>query len=72
MITFLLIFLALEFAGFLYMFFIAIFTPELKKSIAYAKLKAKERAEIDRQLDVKEYLGVKINNDEIIDIKVKK
>jgi hypothetical protein len=52
--------------------FVGIFAPMLKKNAVYAKLKAKERAEIDRQLDVKEYLGVKLNNDEIIDIKVKK
>jgi len=63
MITFVLIFLALEFAGFLYMFFIAIFTPELKKSIAYAKLKAKERDELDKRLDVEHYLGAKVEND---------
>lgn len=55
-----------------YMMFTAIFVPILKKNAVYSKLKAKERAEIDRQLDVQEYLGVKLNNDEIIDIKVKK
>jgi len=59
-------------AAIAYMIFVGVFAPMLKKNAVYAKLKAKERAEIDRQLDVKEYLGVKLNNEEIIDIKVKK
>jgi hypothetical protein len=59
-------------AAIAYMLFVGVFAPILKKNAVYAKLKAKERAEIDRQLDVKEYLGVKINNEEVIDIKVKK
>jgi hypothetical protein len=69
---FLMIILDLILAAIAYMMFVGVFVPILKKNAVYAKLKAKERAEIDRQLDVKEYLGVKINNDEIIDIKVKK
>lgn len=69
---FVLIVLDLILAAIAYMMFVGVFVPILKKNATYAKLKAKERAEIDRQLDVKEYLGVKINNDEIIDIKVKK
>jgi hypothetical protein len=69
---FAIIILDLILAAIAYMMFTAIFVPILKKNAVYSKLKAKERAEIDRQLDVKEYLGVKLNNDEIIDIKVKK
>jgi hypothetical protein len=69
---FALMILDLILAAIAYMMFIAIFVPILKKNAVYGKLKAKERAEIDRQLDVQEYLGVKLNNDEIIDIKVKK
>jgi hypothetical protein len=69
---FVLIVLDLILAAIAYMMFVGVFVPILKKNATYAKLKAKERAEIDRQLDVKEYLGVKINNDEIIDIKVRK
>jgi hypothetical protein len=69
---FALIILDIILAAIAYMMFTAIFVPILKKNAVYSKLKAKERAEIDRQLDVQEYLGVKLNNDEIIDIKVKK
>jgi len=69
---FAIIILDLILAAIAYMLFIAVFVPMLKKNAVYDKLKAKERAEIDRQLDIKEYLGVKLNNDEIIDIKVKK
>ena len=69
---FFLIILDLIMAAIAYMLFVGVFAPILKKNAVYAKLKAKERAEIDRQLDVKEYLGVKINNEEVIDIKVKK
>jgi len=69
---FFIIILDLIMAAIAYMLFVGVFAPMLKKNAVYAKLKAKERAEIDRQLDVKEYLGVKINNDEVIDIKVKK
>lgn len=69
---FLFIILDLIMAAIAYMLFVGVFAPILKKNAVYAKLKAKERAEIDRQLDVKEYLGVKLNNEEVIDIKVKK
>ena len=69
---FFLIILDLIMAAIAYMLFVGVFAPILKKNAVYAKLKAKERAEIDRQLDVKEYLGVKINYEEVIDIKVKK
>lgn len=69
---FFIIILDLIMAAIAYMIFVGVFAPMLKKNAVYAKLKAKERAEIDRQLDVKEYLGVKLNNEEIIDIKVKK
>lgn len=69
---FLFIILDIILAAIAYMLFIGVFTPVLKKNAAYAKLKAKERAEIDRQLDIKEYLGVKVNNDDIVDIKIKK
>lgn len=58
--VFTLIILDLILGGIAFMFFTAIYVPEIKKTAAFNKLKAKERAELDQKLAVKEYFGMEI------------
>jgi len=58
-------------AAIAYLLYSAIFVPYQAKTAAYAKLKAKERAELDRKLDAEHYFGAKVESDESIDIPIK-
>lgn len=40
-----------------YLLFVGVFIPTAAKNAAYAKLKAKEREELDRKLDLEHYFG---------------
>lgn len=53
------------------MMYVSIFEPYLKKNAAFAKLKAKEKAELERRLTVEQFFSVKaIDEEEGIDKKV--
>jgi hypothetical protein len=54
-------------AAIAYLLYTAVFVPHLAKSSAYAKLKAREKAELDRRLEVEHYFGAK----EITDMEIK-
>lgn len=58
-------------AGIGAMIYLAVFVPEMAKQKAYKKLKAKEREELDRKLDVEEYFGVKSVDNFPVNISVK-
>jgi len=56
-----------------YMVFSAVFVPHLSKQAAYERLKAKEREELDRQLEVEHYFGAKsLDTEKPVDLRVKK
>lgn len=56
-----------------FMVFAAVYAPHVAKTAAYARLKAKEREELDRKLEVEHYFGAKvIGSDEPVEIKLKK
>jgi hypothetical protein len=55
--TILFIFLDLILAAIAYLLFEGVFIPTKAKAAVYAKLKAKEREELDRRLDLNHYFG---------------
>lgn len=46
------------------MMYLSIFEPYLKKNTAFNKLKAKEKAELERRLTVEQFFSVKANDEE--------
>lgn len=55
------------------MMYLSIFEPYLKKNAAFDKLKAKEKAELERRLTVEQFFSVKaIDEEDGIDKKVGK
>lgn len=73
MTTILFLFLDLILAAIAYLLYISLFVPIQKKNAAYAKLKAKEKEELDRKLEVEHYFGAKIIDEDInIPVKLKK
>lgn len=71
MTTILLLILDVIMGGIGYLLYTSVFIPYQAKNNAYAKLKAKERAELDRRLDVEHYFGAKSIEDLDIQIPVK-
>lgn len=61
MTTFLLIILDLILGAIAYFLYISIFIPTLNKNALYAKLKAKQRAELDDKIGLQEYFSVKVD-----------
>lgn len=59
MITILLVILDLILAAIAYLLYTAVFIPQAAKNAAYAKLKAKEKEELERRLDAEHYFGAK-------------
>jgi len=59
MTNFLMFILVLIMGAIAYLLFIGIFVPQIAKNRLYAKLKAKEREELDIKLDLENYFGVK-------------
>lgn len=55
-------------AAIAYLLYISVFIPYQAKTSAYSKLKAKERLELDRRLDIEHYFGAKA--EEVSDIKI--
>ncbi len=49
-------------AAIAYFLYIGVFTPIMKKNALYAKLKAKEKAELDQRLGLQEYFAVKTDD----------
>lgn len=70
MTTILLLILDIIMAAIAYLLYSAVFVPLMAKDAAYNKLKAKERAEIDRKLDAEHYFGAKVLNEEIVEINI--
>ena len=71
MLTILLLILDIIMGAIGYLLYISVFIPYQAKNAAYAKLKAKERAELDRRLDVEHYFGAKSIEDLDVQIPVK-
>lgn len=63
MTSFLLFILDVILGGIAYFLYIAIFIPAMKKNEFYAKLKAKQRAELDDRIGLQEYFAVKTENE---------
>jgi hypothetical protein len=57
--TILLLILDLILAAIAYFLYLGVFVPILEKNKTYDRLKAKEKAELDRQIDVERYFGCK-------------
>lgn len=57
--TFFLFVLDVIMAGIAYFLYLGVFVPTMKKNALYAKLKAKQRAELDEKLGLQEYFSVK-------------
>jgi len=71
--TIALIILDLILAAVAYFLYMGVFIPQMAKNALYAKLKAKERAEIDKQLGIQEYFGIKASEQSIdIPVTIKK
>lgn len=58
MTSFLLLILDVILAATAYMIYISLFIPTIKKNSVYAKLTAKQRAELDVRLGLQEYFGM--------------
>jgi uncharacterized protein YpmB len=71
MTTILLLVLDVIMAAIAYLLYVSVFVPYQSKNAAYAKLKAKEKLELDRKLEVEHYFGVKSMDENQIDIPVK-
>jgi hypothetical protein len=69
MTTILLLILDVVMAAIAYLLYMSVFVPLMAKNAAYNKLKAKERAEIDRKLDAEHYFGAKLES-ETLDIDI--
>lgn len=63
MTSFLLLVLDVILGAVAYFLYIAVFIPVIKKNEFYAKLKAKQRLELDEKLGLQEYFAVKTEDD---------
>lgn len=48
-------------AAIAYFLYLGVFIPIIKKNAFFAKLNAKEKAEVERKLGIQEYFGESIN-----------
>jgi hypothetical protein len=58
----LLLFLDLILLAIAYLLFEGVFIPTKAKAAVYAKLKAKEREELERRMDIEHYFGAKADD----------